>query len=350
MANYWAAKGEEVALITLASEGMDFYALHPGVRRAALGFSPKPSGPMEGLLANLRRVLSLRRSIRSSKPDVVISFVYRTNVLTLFATRGLGVPVVVCERTDPTRHAVGRGWLLLRRLLYPRADAVTVQTGGRAREWAERFVRRDRVRVIPNPVLPTPRSPRAAGNASSSARTVAAMGRLAPVKGFDLLIRSFAHLAPEHPGWFLTIIGEGAERSRLEALARDLGVAERVNLPGRADDPAKTLSPADFFVLSSRYEGFPNALLEAMSCGLPAVSFDCPSGPREIVRDGIDGVLVKNGDVDALATAMDRLMSDAAQRGRLASRAPEVTERFGLEKVMGMWEDVLDSAVKRRKY
>jgi len=168
------------------------------------------------------------------------------------------------------------------------------------------------------------------------------------VKGYDLLIQAFARCAEEHPDWSLTILGEGEERGRLEALTDELGVADRVNMPGRVNNLTKLLRQADLFVISSRYEGFPIALLEAMACGLPVISTDCSGGPREIVRDGVDGVLVAPEDVGALGTAMGRLMSDGGQRERLASRAVEVNERFGLEKVMAMWEDVLGQVFVRK--
>lgn len=347
MTNHWAARGREVTLITLASEATDFYPLHPGVKRIALGLTAESTSLWESLRNNLRRLKRLRREIRASEPDVVVSFIHTVNVLTLLASSGLGVPVVVSERNDPGQQHIGRAWALLRRLLYPKARVVVVQTD-RVCRWARRFLRKDAVVTIPNPVTPPLREPD--DDALRSVPTVAAMGKLRPQKGFDLLLQAFAWCAAKHPDWSLVILGEGPERGRLEALAGELGITARVEMPGRVREPARLLlRRADLFVMSSRYEGFPNALLEAMSCGLPVVSFDCPSGPREIIRDGVDGVLVEKEDVGALAAVMGRLMSDPAERKRLGLRSVEVTERFGLEKVMGIWEDVLDRIVKRKK-
>lgn len=345
MANYWSAKGKKITLITIDSETTDFYALSPEIKRVALGLMAASGHPREAVRNNLRRLRRLRQEIRVSRPDAVISFMDRVNVLTLLASYGLDVPVVVSERTDATQHRIGRLWAGLRRLLYPRAHAVVVQSDN-MRRWAEAFVRKEKVYVLPNPIASPVFTSREAPLLEPYPRMVA-MGRLGPEKGFDLLIRAFARCAAEHREWVLVILGEGDERERLSGLAGDLGITDRVLLPGRVQEPAAILRFADLFVLSSRYEGFPNVLLEAMACGLPVVGFDCPSGPREIIRDGVDGVLVPPEDVAALAMAMDRLMSDEAERKRMASRAVEVTERFGMEKVMGIWEAVLSQALKR---
>lgn len=167
------------------------------------------------------------------------------------------------------------------------------------------------------------------------------MGRLSEQKHFDLLLQAFANLKDAHPEWTLTILGEGELRSQLEDLRDRLGLKDRVYLPGVVKNPHDFLRQADFFVMSSLFEGFPNAICEAMACGLPVISTDCPSGPREIIREGIDGILVPTEDVSALTAAIQKLMLDQALRQDLGRNALEITERFSLERIMGMWDEIL---------
>jgi glycosyltransferase involved in cell wall biosynthesis len=199
------------------------------------------------------------------------------------------------------------------------------------------------VHVVPNPVDVEALGTDGARELPIAPRTLVAMGRLARQKGFDVLLDAFARCAPAHPEWKLLILGEGEERTRLEAQVRALGLDGRVQLPGRVQRPGAILRRAELFVLPSRWEGFPNALLEAMACGVAAIAADCPSGPRDIVRPGVDGVLVPPEDPAALAAALDRLLTDGEERRRLAARAPEVRERFGLPQVMARWDALLGS-------
>jgi GalNAc-alpha-(1->4)-GalNAc-alpha-(1->3)-diNAcBac-PP-undecaprenol alpha-1,4-N-acetyl-D-galactosaminyltransferase len=342
--NYWVSVGQQVTLVTLDSVEKDFYPIDTRVKRVALHLASESKNGREFIGNNLQRVKSLRGLFRSFEFDVVVSFIDKINVLVLLATLGLGVPVIVSEHTDPRKYAVGSVTAGLRRVLYPSARAVVVLTAGIGR-WARKIVRKESIYVIPNPIS-SQFLVNHLSNGTTAHHTVVGMGRMGPEKGFDRLLTAFANCAERHPDWILRIVGEGTERSRLHALAVKLGLESRIRLDTVTKEPEKVLHDSDLFVLSSRYEGFPMALLEAMACGLPVISFDCPSGPREMIRDGIDGVLVPPDDVGALANAMGSLMGDPEERRRLATRAVEVRERFGLPRVMAMWSEVLRQSAR----
>lgn len=355
MAGHWAERDWSVTFVTLDSTTTDFYQLHPAVNRIALNAIRVSPTLWRALSSNAERVMRLRHAIRVSQPEVVISFMTSTNVLTLLATRTERVPVIVSERADPSRFPLSPAWARLRRFTYPWADAVVVQTP-EVRRWAEGFLRPEAVTVIPNFVVTPPPEVRAndaaAGTsgltAKASLRQVVGVGRLDDQKGFDLLIRAFAECRRGRPGWQLTILGDGEKRGEFEALAQQLGVASEVRFPGRVVAPATYLREADLFVLSSRYEGFPNALLEAMAVGLPVIATDCPSGPAHIVRNGVDGILVPTEDVGALAAAMAALMDDEPRRKEMGERATSVTERFDIGRIMATWEALLNEVTGTR--
>jgi len=335
LAQRWAV-GNEVSLLTVGSSAGDRYPLPPGVRRVALDLLRPSQNFAEGVLQASRRVVALRRALVGLRPDLVVSFLERTNILALLATTGSRVPVFVCERSDPRHDAIGRPWAALRRLLYPRAAGVVVQTE-RVGAWARAFC--PRVHVIPNFVERPAQVARP--GIEHGPRKLLGLGRLAPEKGFDLLVRAFARVARSHPDWTLEILGEGKERTQLETLAGALGVRDRVSMPGSVVHPLPRLAAAHAFALPSRYEGFPNALLEAMACGLPVVAFDCQSGPREIIVHEKDGLLVRPGDTAEMALALDRLLGNTAERVRLGRNAMEVTVRFAPATVFQRWSALL---------
>ena len=347
MANYWVAKGWKITLLVIyGHEVTPFYSLDSRVIYIPLVIAANSANKVIGLWNNLWRIQILRNAIIKSKPDVTISFLDITNIIVLLATRGLNIPVVVSERTEPSRYPLGRVWQKLRQLTYSYADKIVVQSKG-VRSYFLDTLKINTCIIIPNPVLLPPKIKKIS-NKFVDNYSLIAMGRFEREKGFDLLLKAFAKLKDIYPEWTLTILGDGSLRFELESLRDDLGLTNRVYLPGKTNNPYEFLRQANLFIMSSHYEGFPNALCEAMACGLPVISTDCPSGPREIIRDGVDGLLVANEDVSALAAAMEHLMSDEPERKRLAANALDVTQRFSLEKVMGMWEELLAQVIKEK--
>jgi GalNAc-alpha-(1->4)-GalNAc-alpha-(1->3)-diNAcBac-PP-undecaprenol alpha-1,4-N-acetyl-D-galactosaminyltransferase len=347
LASGWAEQGHDITLLTFEEEGGLAYPIQERVKIQRLSLLHASSYRLEGLFRNFHRVRVLRRAIWKSQPELIISFMDQVNVLTLLATRGFRTPVIISEHIDPLHYHVGWLWSGLRRIVYPLADMLVCPT----RSTLARFQAIAKVpgTVIANPVvMSSPIYPRQR-NGPPTGYTLVAMGRLVQQKGFDLLLEAFSRIADQHPAWSLTIIGKGPLRSQLEEQRRVLALNDRVHFAGELADPFPALCAADLFVFSSRVEGFGMALAEAMACGLAVVSFDCPSGPGEIVRHDVDGVLVPPQDTAALAAMLDRLMTNQKERQRLAARAPEVLHRFDLDKILLLWQQIFDQLAPEAK-
>lgn len=346
LAGHWARQGREVMIVTQADASGDAYAVPAGVQRQVLG-TDGAGGGLRGILSNLQRVRALRRVIRDFKPDIVLGMMTTASILAVLASWGLPVKVIATEHTHPPSQQLSGMWLRLRRFTYPRAARVVALTRGTA-DWLEQHVPGSRLAVIGNPVhWPLPRNePRLAPPAVPGRHYLLAVGRLHTDKGFEILLDAYARLAPRFPDWDLLILGEGDERADLEHRVQAAGLQQRVFMPGRGGNVADWYEAADIYVLSSRFEGLSNTLLEAMASGLAPVCFDCDTGPREIVREGVDGVLVRpNGDAAAMADALAPLMADPQARQRLATQAVQVRERFSAQHILSLWQHLFDEAL-----
>jgi glycosyltransferase involved in cell wall biosynthesis len=335
MANYWAAKGWRIIFATWSgSELADFFPLHAHVRRVHLNVDIAHAAVLPRLRSNLKRILKLRKLLSATRPDAVLSFLTESNLLAILARMGLDTRVVVSERIQPALHtSLPRMWKILRRLLYVRADGVVAQTRDAAL-WLERHCHTS-VSVIPNALrrLPEP---------SDEKRTViVAVGRLTRQKGFDLLLRAFARIATRFSEWTLVIIGEGAERQSLTRLRGELLLDGRVEFVGPTPDVLDWMAHAGLVVQPSRFEGFPNVVLESMGLGAAVISADCPSGPADLIEEGVNGRLVPVEDVGALANVMAELISKPDERARLGRAASAVRERYRQDILMDRWEACL---------
>lgn len=344
VAGWLAQQGAVVHVLTSISAGANELELPPGVTKAVLNDDDTRWFSAFGQLERLRM---LRSALLAPRPDVVLSFLTETNILAILALRWSGVPVVVSERVDFREHRLTTRLEALRRITYPRASAVAVQTHALG-DWVAVHRPRWKPVVIANPVSPAVTEDAPLPSWVPKGRLLLAVGRLVPQKGFDVLLEAFARVAGSHPDWSLVILGDGPDAGALRRKAEALDIADQVVLPGRVDPPWPLYQRADAYVMSSRYEGFPNSLAEAMAHGLPVVSTDCPTGPRELVRPDLDGTLVPVGDPGALADALDRLLSDEGLRQRQGENARDVVQRYAADRVLHAWGSTLVAAHHHR--
>jgi GalNAc-alpha-(1->4)-GalNAc-alpha-(1->3)-diNAcBac-PP-undecaprenol alpha-1,4-N-acetyl-D-galactosaminyltransferase len=350
LCNTWSEQGHSVTLMpTFSGRGDCKYKIRDEVELVyladlvTLGLIP--------FLGKIIRVNALRKFILQDPPDVVISFQPHVNIAALLCSFRLPIPVIVCERSYPGNAQVPMFMSMIRYLLYPRAHAIVCQTKA-AKIWLERRFPVSKISIISNPIsFPLP-----LGNSaflkpedfiSSDRLILLSIGRLGPEKGYDLLIEAFSSVASEFKEWDLVIVGEGENREALDQVIQNHGLTNRVFLPGEAGNPGDWYDRADLFAMTSWYEGFPNALLEAMSYGTASISFDCLAGPAEMIEHKTNGYLVppQQGSL-GFGKALQELMSDAEMRNEFGKEAKSsIQSNFSLEKVNADWMQTIQETL-----
>jgi len=334
LANDLHDHGYDVCIVCLHTERPDDYELNPHIKRVSLNKLTPRQHWYSGLTANYQRWLAVRRALVEESPDVVISLLTSSNVLSILACIGTSIPVIVSERTYPPRSNVSLPWKFLRVAFYRLANNVVVQSE-KSKHWLiDNFVAK-RISIIPNTVYWPPSTfpskvepPSARG---SELKKLLAVGRLVPQKGFNYLLEAYASLAVKYPDWDLYIIGVG-DQSRLQKDINDRGLQDRVQLVGQVGNLVDWYEAADLFVLSSVFEGFPNCLAEAMAAGLPVASFDCPTGPSDLIQHEVNGLLVEP-EID-----------DESLRQRLGIAAKDVVIRYSAKNTVSLWEALISQA------
>ncbi|MGN1015494.1 MAG: glycosyltransferase [Faecousia sp.] len=328
LANDYCRRGWDTDIVMLLSNDLA-QKLEPGVRLVDLSLG----GGSYGKRA-LRWMKEIRGYLKREKPDCVVSFIGRINALVLTAALGLKLPVIVSERNDPRHDGRGKGMLTYCDTLYRTARAVVFQTK------AEQECFSDAVKakgvIIPNPV-----SVEGAVRRESEDFRVVTAGRLAEQKNHKMLMDAMVLVSGEIPEARCTIYGEGELRSELETYVREKGLEDTVSMPGHALDIHEKIADASVFVLTSEYEGLPNALIEAMMLGIPCVTTDYP-GAEEVMTDGLTGLIVPRGDDKELARKLVWLAQNREAGSTLGNNARQEAEKYRTENVIRQWRKVIE--------
>ena len=299
-----------------------------------------------------RRIAKLTRTWESLKPDLILSFLGKNNVMAIQSTAGLDIPVVVSVRATPSEEYASRGLKLAMKMTFPSAAGVVVQTNG-AMDYFGKSIRK-RCRVLPNAVneefmnhdiIPF----------DERKKVIVSVGRLDENKNQKILINAFSYAVKKFPEYRLVLYGDGPSRDVLEKLCRKLGLLDetgkgedgKVTFMGSVDKIADRIADAEFFVLTSRTEGMPNALIEAMALGLCCISTDCPcGGPADLISTGRNGLLIPmDSDINMalhIFHALERLMEDPPLARKMAASAFEVREKYNPQAINEMWRDYFE--------
>lgn len=348
LAEHFSKTGYEILLVTSRRQAEEYEAAFPVKRRLLEEeIAGAPFGRAGRIPARIGRLAAIWKE---EKPDLIVAFIGKMNLYAMLSTGRPffknRIPVILSVRSDPAREYPSRPQKMLAERLFRKAAGVIFQTEDAMRAFSAQV--RKRSAVLPNALDESFVRERYTGKRENE---IVMVGRLDANKNHRLLLRAFARLHQEYPGLIIKIYGGGLAGSdtepALRALAGELGIADKVRFMGRRSDIRDQIERSRIFVLSSDYEGMPNALLEAMATGLAVISTDCPcGGPGAVIRDGENGLLIPVGDETALTAALRRILDDPALEESLGREAAKLARELAPEKVCREWQEEIESRVK----
>jgi glycosyltransferase involved in cell wall biosynthesis len=336
----WGRRGRRVLLVTMGDASDDVEPAGVDIDRVALGVQAKAeklaaARALIGQLPHAWRVMRrLRAAIRASGAPTVLSHLTSTNLVTILATRGLAVRLVVCEHNDTTRQRHHWPLRVGRRLLYRLADVVAAVVQISVDHM--RYVPADRRRFVPNPIALPEEQAR-----PDTSHAMLSVGRLVVEKDHVTAVEALARLGDRAAGWTLEILGDGPMEQVVRDRAGSFGLEDRVQIAGFVTDPTPHYLSAAIFLLPSRFEGMPMALLEAMAAGLPPVVSDALPGALAYVEHGVNGMVFRAGDAVDLADQIAILIEDPQLRARLGVQARQRMAELSVDRVVDRWDEIL---------
>ena len=339
LANHFCRNGYEVYLVT-SFPVEDEYPVDKSVLRYSL---EAQALSQSRLMRNISRITKLRKLCKDIKPHVLVSFMQEPNFRAILATAGLPVKTVISVRNDPNREYSGKLGRLIGKYILPRADGCVFQTA-QAQAWFPKKLQEHSAIILNEVSESFFETKRTASN------HVVTLGRLNNQKNHTMLIQAYSRIAEKYPGQNLLIYGKGENAEKLQQLIQELNLQNRVMLMGPTNQVHDVLSKAGVFVLSSDYEGMPNALMEAMAVGVPCISTNCPcGGPEMLIQDRINGLLVPVDDAEAMADALDNLLSAPQTAQTLGEQARKDARRYAPEKIFQEWKAFIDRYIEESK-
>ncbi len=342
LANHLSVKGYSVHVVTLYDKENDFFTIDPAINRIALNLAKDSNKKLERLYYFIKRIIGIRKSIRQIKPDYILSFVYKMNILTALALIGSTIPLFSFERCNVFIEKNYEKIKPLLKFVYKKSKIVVVQTQ-QMRQDLRILSKRDLV-IIPNPIINDIR--KKAYRIEKDFITILSIGNIKFEKGYDLLVQAFISAQKVVENLRLEIWGKEYENDtqKLRGMIQENNMEHIIMLKGQTDNVFEKYVQADIFVLSSRYEGFPNVLLEAMSVGLPCISFDCKYGPSEIIQNEVNGILIEKENISGLSSAIMSLSQDYEKRKLLGENAKKVNEQYSVDTISERIEKLMFTA------